>query len=452
MSVWRLIGREIAHRKLNFGLALLAVAIASACLVGAETLLTVDRAATDSILSARQKQVEAAIAEKEADVEATGAALQDAIRKHMLGLGFNILILPEDQDLSELHLNGTLSATMQEEFVDRLANSSVVSIDHLLPSVMKRIHWPERDMDIVLYGTRGEVPVMHRGRKKPMLDAVAPGQIVVGYEVHSQLGLKEGDQITLMEREFTVSKLHPQRGSTDDVTVWIDLKTAQEMLSLENLVHAILALECQCAGDRITQVRTELAEILPGTQVIERYSQALARAEARDKAKQTAVASLEAEKKSGEALLKQEADSRYELESQHQQLAGLIVPLSLLSAAALVGLLAFVNARQRREEIGLLLALGLRTRQIMTLFLGKAALLGVVGGLLGVGAGLVIGLSGAGSAEGTPTVASMMSTSSAVRTAVLTTPLVAVALAAIASWAAALFAARQDAAIVLQGE
>ena len=452
MSVWRLIGREIAHRKLNFGLALLAVAIASACLVGAETVLTVDRSATDAILSARQAQVEEAIAAREEDVRATGAALEDAIRKHMLGLGFNILILPEKQDLSELHLNGTLSATMQEEYVDRLANSSIVSIDHLLPSVMKRVHWPERDMDIVLYGTRGEVPVMHRGRKKPMLDAVAPGQIVVGYEIHSQLGLKEGDTIQLMDREFTVSKLHPQRGSTDDVTVWIDLKTAQEMLSMQNLVHAILALECQCAGDRITQVREELATILPGTQVIERYSQALARAEARDKAKQTAVAALEAEKKSGEALLKQEADSRFQLESQHQQLAGLIVPLSLLGAAALVGLLAFVNARQRREEIGLLLALGLRTRQVMTLFLGKAVLVGLIGGLLGVGLGLVLGSRGGESLAGAPTLSSLMSTSQAIRTSVLTTPLIAVALAAVASWAAALFAARQDAAIVLQGE
>ena len=452
MSVWRLIGREIAHRKLSFGLALVAVAIASACLVGSETLLAVDRTATDAILSARQAQVEEAIAAKEADVKETGAALQDAIRKHMLGLGFNILILPEDQDLSELHLNGTLSATMQEEYVDRLANSSVVSIDHLLPSVMKRVHWPERDMDIVLYGTRGEVPVMHRGLKKPMLDAVAPGQIVVGYEIHSQLRLAEGDAITLMDREFTVSKLHPQRGSTDDVTVWIDLKTAQEMLSLENLVHAILALECQCAGDRITQVREELATILPGTQVIERYSQALARAEARDKAKQTAVASLESERKAGEALLKQEADNRYKLEAQHQQLAGLIVPLSLLGAAALVGLLAYANARQRREEIGLLLALGLRTRQIMALFLGKAVLLGLIGGLLGVGVGLGIGLSSGGTAGGELTVSTMMASSTAVRTAVLTTPLFAVALAAVASWAAALFAARQDAAIVLQGE
>jgi hypothetical protein len=452
MSVWHLIWREIAHRKPNFLLAVLAVMIASACLVGAEALLGVDRAATDVLLSARQSQVEQAIAAKEEEVAKSGAALEDAIRKHMLGLGFNILILPQAQDLSELHLNGTLTATMPEEYVDRLANSSIVSIDHLLPSVMQRVHWPERDIDVVLYGTRGEVPVMHRGLKKPMLDAVAPGQMVVGYEVHTKLGLAQGDQVTLMGREFTVSKLHPQRGSTDDVTVWIDLQMAQELLSLQNLVHGILALECQCAGDRITQVREELAAILPGTQVIERYSQALARAEARNKANETAVAALASEKAAGETLLAQEAAGRYALESQHQRLAGMIIPLSLLGAAALVGLLAYVNARQRREEIGLLLALGLRTSQIMTLFLGKAVLLGLIGGVLGVGVGLWVGMSGSGGAEVAPTISVLMSSSQSLRMTVATTPLVAVALAAIASWAAALFAARQDAALVLQGD
>jgi putative ABC transport system permease protein len=452
MSIWRLIRREIAHRKLNFLLALLAVAIGAACLVGAEALLRIDRDATDAILTTKHEQVQKAIEVREADVAKSGAELEDAIRKHMLGLGFNILILPQDQDLSELHLNGTLTATMPEEYVDRLSNSSIVSIEHLLPSVMKRVHWPERDIDIVLYGTRGEVPFMHRGVKKPLLDAVAPGQIVVGHDVQARLGLKEGDQVTLMGRDFTVSKVHPQRGSTDDVTVWIDLKAAQELLSMQNLVHGILALECQCAGDRITQVREELGKVLPGTQVIERYSQALARAEARNKANAIAVAALDAEKQSGQQLLVREQNARSQLELQHRQTAGTLVPLALIGAAALVGLLAYLNARQRREEIGLLMALGVRTDQVMLLFLGKAVLVGLIGGLFGVAIGLWVSVNVGNTAGLTPTVQSLISSSTALRTTVAITPIVAVALAAMASWVAALIAARQDPAIVLQGD
>lgn len=447
-----MIRREIAHRKLNFVLALLAVAVGAGCLVGAEALLRIDRDATDAILTTKAEQVEQAVAAREADVTKTGAELEDAIRKHMLGLGFNILILPADQDLSELHLNGTLTATMPEEYVDRLASSSIVSIDHLLPSVMKRVHWPEHDIDVVLYGTRGEVPVMHRGLKKPMLDAVAPGQMVVGHDVHTRLKIKEGDHVTLMGREFTISKVHPQRGSADDVTVWIDLKAAQELLSMQNLVHGILALECQCEGDRITQVRAELEKILPGTQVVERYSQALARAEARNKAKATAIAALDAEKQAGQAILVREQNARSQLESQHRQTAGTIVPLALLGAATLVGLLAFVNARQRREEIGLLMALGVRTDQVLLMFLGKAVLVGLIGGVLGVAIGLWIALNMGNAAGLEPSVSGLLSSSAAFRRTVAMTPFIAVALAAVASWVAALFAARQDPAIVLQGE
>lgn len=452
MNIGRLIVQEIAHRKVSFGLAALVTAIASACLVGAEGLLRVDRDATDRILADKQDQVQQSIAAREADVQKAGAELEDAIRKHMLGLGFNILILPADQPLSELHLNGTLTATMPEEYVDRLANSSIVSIDHLLPSVMKRVHWPEREIDIVLYGTRGEVPVMHRGLKKPLLDAVAPGQMVIGHDVQAQLGLKSGDQVTLLGRDFTISKVHPQRGSTDDVTVWIDLKTAQELLSMQNLVHGILALECQCEGDRITQVRAELEKILPGTQVIERYSQALARAEARNKANEVALAALDAEQKAGQALLAGETNARSQLESQHRQTAATLVPLALLGGAGIVGLLAFLNARQRREEIGLLMSLGVRTDQLLLLFLGKAVLVGLIGGLLGVAIGLWVSVNAGNAAGLTPTVRGLLASSPAFRSTVAMTPLIAIALASVASWAAALFAARQDPATILQSE
>ncbi|MCA9023953.1 MAG: FtsX-like permease family protein [Planctomycetaceae bacterium] len=451
MSVWRLMLREILHRKLNFGLGVLSVAIAIACLVGAQSLLQADRVITQHILSERQAEVETAVAEKQAEVEKAGAELQDAMRKHMLGLGFNVLILPEGQDLSELHLNGSLSATMPEHYVTQLAESKIVTVNHLLPSVTRRIHWDERDMDIILVGTRGEVPIMHRAMKKPLLDAVAPGKMVVGYEVHLKLGLKEGDKVTLMGKEFTVSTLHPQRGSQDDTTVWIDLAQAQEMLGLQNLIHAILALECDCAGDRISVIRQEIAGILPGTQVIERYSQALARAEARGYAKQSAEEALEREKQAGQELLDQTVTSREEIETRHAGLASVLVPLVIGASALLIGLLSYVNTRQRREEIGILRAIGLRAQQIMLVLLSKAVMMGLIGGVLGVVLGLGV-LAFGGTGVNLPVPVSEVIRSSPVMSALVTAMVLAPVLASLASWLPGLIAARQDPAVVLQGD
>jgi len=457
MTLSHLIFREIAHRKLNFLLSVLAVAVAALTIVAADIVVRRDAEVTRRVMAQKQSETEAAIEEKIEVVAAAGADLEDAIRKQMKGLGFNVLILPESQDVAELHLQGSLTQTMPESYAQQLADSKIMTINHLLPTVLKQVRWPEQEMDVVLYGTRGEVPLMHRDLKKPVLDAVAPGQMVVGHAIHQKLGLKVGQQVEFMGREFTVSVLHPERGSGDDVTVWIDLGQAQEMLGLQNLVHAILALECECAGDRIAQIRAEISGILPGTQVIERYSQALARAEARTKAKEVAEESLAAERLAGEATLLRELESRTRLQRGHQQLSRIILPLVLLLAAAAVGLLAYVNVRYRREEIGILRALGLRTRQVLVVFLGKAALSGVIGGvagvLLGIGSGALIGrlLDRSEVAINLGLTEAIVS-SPGLFVTLMVTPLLAVALATLSSWIAAAMAASQDAAMILQGE
>jgi putative ABC transport system permease protein len=456
MTIWRLIYREIAHRKVSFLLGVLAVTLAVGTLVAAQAITQGDALETSRLLAAKQQQVEAALAEKHEAVAKAGADLEDAIRKQMLGLGFNVLILPEDQELSELHLSGGLSATMPESYVDKLAGSDIVTVNHLLPSVTRRITWPEQDRDVILVGTRGEVPIMHRGLKKPMLEAVAPGKIVVGYDIHKDLGLSSGDTVRLMGEEFTVSTLHPQRGSEDDVTLWIDLKQAQQMLGLENLIHAILALECECAGDRISVIREEIAGILPGTQVVERYSAALARAEARAKAKQTAESALAVEEQSAKEVLQREAASRREHEDRRLAMAGLVVPFAMIASIALVGLLAYANARARQPEIGILRAIGLTGGQIITAFLGKAVLIGLLGGVLGVLLGVIIVMNIPGAMSSEPQfhqqVWSAVASSQPMVTTFLLAPLVATLLAGLASWLPALLAVRQDPALILQGE
>jgi ABC-type lipoprotein release transport system permease subunit len=473
MSLWHLVVREIKHRKLNFLLGLLSVAMAVGCLVGAQTLLTADQVITWRMLGEKQAEVESSIAETEAEVENSvaereaavkqaGKELEDSVRKQMLGLGFNLLILPQDQSLSEIHLDGTMTATMPESNVDKLAESKILTINHLLPSVTKRIHWDEQDQDIIVVGTRGEVPFLHRGMKKPLLDEVAPGKMVMGHELATQLGLKAGDKVTLKEKEFTISKVHDERGSTDDVTVWINLAAAQEMLGMQNLINAILALECGCESGLITQVREDVAEVLPGTQVIERYSQAVTRAESRAKAKVVAEESLAQAKKHGELTLARakkngeeqlalEKKSRDELEGRHADFAAVLVPLVVLGSIVMIALLAFANSRQRIEEVGILRAIGVTSRQLMLVFLSKAAAIGLLGGVVGVFAGLAFGYFAGNPASGGADWSDLFAAGNLL-TIIVTAPLLALALSGLASWIPALLAARQDPAMILQGE
>ncbi len=425
MRLWKLILREILHRKGNFALALLAVTVAVGSLIATLTLFRIDQARTTKLL-----------AEKETAVERAGADLEDAMRKITKGLGFNVVILPQDQDLNEMHLEGSLSKTMPEEYVSRLAKSDIVTINHLLPTVMKKLTWPEKDIPVVVYGTRGEVPFQHRDPKKPLLDAVPRGEMIVGFEIAETLGVLEGQAVVLMGAEFSIAKIHAQRGTIDDSTVWINLKQAQELFGMENLVHAIQALECHCVGDRITEIRKEIAGILPGTQVIERGQPALARAEARNTAKQTA-----------EMALKQEKIARAALRQERERLAGVMIPLILLGSAMWIGLLAFINVRQRREEIGVLRALGYGSRHIFGLFLGKSLMVALFGTVFGclAGWGLGLGFDG-GNLVNNEGLAYF-------RVAYFGGGLVlALFLSAVGSWIPSVLAVQQDPALVLQGD
>jgi len=449
MNVWHLVIREICHRKFSFLMGVISVTTAVASFVGAQTLLRADRVITDDLLAQKQAQIEQAVVAKEETVKQAGAELEDAMRKHMLGLGFNLLIVPKEQSRSELLLNG-MTATMPESNVEKLGKSNIVTVNHLLPSVTRRVTWPEQNREVILIGTRGEVPIQHRAMKKPLLEEVAEGKMVVGYEIQKDLGLKVGDKVTFQKTEFTISAVHPERGSTDDVTVWVNLRQAQELLGMQNLINAILALECDCAGDRISAVRAEIEAILPGTQVIEKYSQALARAEARTKAKEAAESSLKQEKESGQAMLLQEQQGRDQLEKQHAGFAAVLVPLVLVGSAATIFLLALANARQRSEEIGILRAIGLKSRQIIFVFLSKATMIGLAGAIFGVGLGIWLGWSLGGLSNGASEWQRLFSGGDLVLT-IVSAPVLAVLLSGIASWVPALVAAKQDPAIVLQG-
>ncbi len=426
MNLWRLTVREIIHNKPGFGLGLLAVIIAVGIFTAEHTLLTAHDVETAKILAGKEEKLKAEL-----------AVMEDDYRKIMKELGFNVLIIPEGQNLENFYSEGYVSKFMPEEYVNRLAKSKLMSIQHLLPGIEQKIRWPEeRNRTIILIGTRGEVPYSHSNLREPILVAVPEGKIVLGYELWKSLGLKMGDSLTLKGEWFTVGECHPQRGTKDDITVWIDLKKAQDILGREGEINAILALKCHCFGAELSAIRQDIMDILPGVQVIEFENKVTVRAKARDRAKAISDSTLAAE-----------ANYRIILRTEKENFASLIIPLAILCSAALIGFLSFSNVRDRRAEIGILRAIGLRSKQILFVFLSKALVMGLAGAVAGYGIGFVIGIfSGRIDLVG-GTISELFNPFSVVA-ALLAAPF----LTAVASWVPALIAARQDPAMVLKEE
>jgi ABC-type lipoprotein release transport system permease subunit len=258
---------------------------------------------------------------------------------------------------------------------------------------------------------------------------VPPGTISLGYELHRSLGIKVGDTVELMGRKFIVHDCHKERGNKDDITAWIYLAEAQELLEKPEQINAILALECLCVGDEgLPIIRKEIANILPGTQVIERGSRVIARAEARTKVEERAQATLKNE----------------------QRLTAILIPVVIVACVVWVAVLGFTNVRARQVEIGILRAIGVGSRQILVIFLARHVLLGLLGGALGFFAGVLSAMYFVAVREG-------------VRVQVIETDLSwavlliasvggAATLAVAAGWIPALLATRQDPADVLRND
>ena len=398
-----LVFQELRYRKLNFLLMVVAIATAVGFTVNALMTIQQHRATT----------------------QASVAALDDEIRKITKAMGFNINILPADLDLSQFYSDDFAKQTMPFEYVQRLADSELVtSLNHLRPALIQKVNWQERDRQIIVMGVAGVIPWTHRKNpKKPLSEAVPADSIHVGYLLAKQLNLKKGDAIVLNGETFTLEKIYPARGTQDDITVWIDLVRAQKMVDLPDRINLIQALECNCAApDRLAQIEGEISQVLGAdVQVIELSSKAIARAKARNQ-----VA----------------AEGKKTLQRLQRNSSTQIVVITIV-VSLLVGILSWLNVRERRFEIGVFRAVGASTVKILSLFLSRAVFIGIVGAAAGCVAGylvtVVLAETGLSLSKGQPLLFLAM---------MVVAPLVC----AIASWFPAILAASQDTARVLAEE
>ena len=426
MSPFSLVIRELWHDRMGLILSISCLALVAAIFVGLRIALTDFDRRAQGVLSESQQLVENRTHE-----------LEDAMRRITKGLGFNVLIIPKDQQLGEMYAEDFASRTMPETYAARLAESQVVTVNHLLPTLERRLQWPERrGRTILISGVRGEVPLMHRDPKKPLLEAVAKGHVVVGHELAKSEQIETGDFLELMGKTFKVANTFAARGDKRDITIWVNLEEAQQLLSMPGQINGIWALQCKCALADIDKVRKEIEQILPDTQVIEKGSIALARAEARSAAARVA-----------EQALLQEKQKQADLRRGRRKLAILVIVTTALAASLVVGALNWRNVRDRRYEISLLRALGVRGRQIAVLILSRAAIVGLAAAVIG----LLLGIAAVHLAGGQQTTSALAAPQSYPWSIALIVPAVPL-IACTAAIIPALAAARQDPANILREE
>jgi len=275
-------------------------------------------------------------------------------------MGFNLRVIPKATNMDQFWTTGFSARTMPEEYVFRFANRKDISYAHLTATLHKKITW--RDMEVILTGIAAEIEPSGK-EKSAMAFIMKPGTVIIGYEVASSLGLKKGDTINILGKKLTVDKTLSECGSDDDIRIYAQLGDVQEILNMAGKINEIKALNCLCLTDDkqdpLVVLREQLEQLLPEAKVVMNRTIAVAR------------------------------------ESQRLMLEkyfAFIMPFVVVVCAAWIGTLAMINVRERKQEIGILRAIGYGGGKIAALFVGKALSLGIIGAVLGFGIGTVLSL------------------------------------------------------------
>lgn len=328
MRIITLIVREIYYRKLNFFLSLLAITAAVAIFISFFT---------------------------------TGEASKRETVRLMRNIGFNLRIIPKQTEMEKFWLVGFSEHFMPQSYVQTLASFETVSYAHLTAMLQKKIIW--RGKEVILTGIAPEVSPPGKNLS-PMIFSIEPGTVYVGFELAKNFGFKNGEMIDILGAPLKIARTLSESGSDDDIRIYGYLEDVQSLLNMENQINEIKALQCLCIVDGINTnsvavLREQLAKILPETKVV---------------------------------FLQSIASARENQRLMAEKYFGFIIPFMLLVCITWIGILAFINVRERQQEIGVLRALGYGSAKIAFLFLGKAVVIGLVGAVVGFGIGTITAL------------------------------------------------------------
>jgi putative ABC transport system permease protein len=158
-----------------------------------------------------------------------------------------------------------------------------------------------------------------------------------------------------MNRAFVVSAVLPQTGTVDDSRIFTHLHTVQELTNQGPVVNAIEIVGCcnQISKGLVQKIN----RLLPEAKVV---------------------------------TITQVVDTQIRTNRMMANLSLIFLVIIVLVGGASIANYMFANVFERRREIGTLMAMGAGSRLVLRMFLLKALLFGLAGGVSGYIVGTVL--------------------------------------------------------------
>lgn len=301
---------------------------------------------------------------------------EKAVAREMDSLGANILVLPKSATLQNYYAADMQGDTIPEEYVSQLTMSSLQGLDNLSPKLSVPVDIQGRTFTLtgilpksefqakaawggvgifsrpVGCGSMPTLPFAEGDAKtlvrQRVIDNLESNEVLVGADVASALSLKEGSDLTVMGQAFKVTAVLPQTGTVDDSRVFAHLHRVQDMAGKGPVVNAIEIVGCcqEISNGLVQKINT----LLPDAKVV---------------------------------TITQIADAQIKMNHMMSRLSLIFLVIILFVGGAGIANYMYANVFERRREIGTLMALGANSSLILRIFLLKALLLGLVGGVGG---------------------------------------------------------------------
>ncbi len=270
-----------------------------------------------------------------------------ALTKQLRNLGATMLVIPRSLSATDFYTATYDQAEMPETYFYKLTGSGLIKGEDVIAQLSSRIEIGGQQAiltGVLLSPLEGEVGVR--------------GSVFLGNEIAKLLGKKQDGQLSIKEKKFTIAKVLQEKGTMDDIRIFAQLQTVQELLKRGRIISTI-----EIAGGEITGTQNlagKIEVLLPDTKVVTK-----------------------------KRIVQTQANTILAL----RKYSILLLIIVFLMGGMNIANYMFINVRERRREIGTLLAIGATPRIIFKVFLQKAMLLGLAGGLTGYIFGTFLAIS-----------------------------------------------------------
>jgi putative ABC transport system permease protein len=311
---------------------------------------------------------------------------EKAVAGQLDALGANILVLPKSATMQDYYSADMQDDVFPEEYVMRLTMSDLSGLDNLSPRLSTPVQVAGRTVTLTGIlpkqefqakaawqgagvfgrpegcGVVADIPGAQSAKetlvRKRVIQTLEANEVLVGADVAASLGAKEGASLELLGKRFSVIAVLPETGTVDDSRIFAHLHTVQELTGKGPVVNAIEIVGC--CNEISKGLVDKLNKLLPEAKVV---------------------------------TITQVVDTQIRTNRMMSHLSMVFLGIIVLVGGASIANYMYANVFERRREIGTLMAMGAESSMILRMFLLKALLLGLVGGIGGYALGTLLAVT-----------------------------------------------------------